>query len=496
MNGTLVDTLGDGETVEGKPLKATLMLPVQRIGSTTHAFEGYVDDVRLGGQLPEGTEFSKTMDLEYAILNAEAILAEQGNGTRSMDAASLRALISQACELLKQYNPAQAEVDALLAKINGEIERVDYAKADYCRIDAYAQLLDSKELEDMFTEQSVAELKAAWTWVRRDLPASMQGVVDGHEQAIVNALNGLELKAAGDLSLIDRTTLKAEANSEQGGEEAAKAIDGDVNTKWHSKWGNENAKLPYTFDLKAKNGEPMAVNGLVYTPRPDGGNGVVTGYKVEVSKDGTSFEKVAEGKLADNAEVKTISFDRVEAKIVRLVITAAKGNFGSAAEIGLSDADAKGDFEGLQAMVVSAKQIKKDGPCKHDTFSDSTWKDLTKAIAAAEDAITAADGDVNTVHGLKAEVARSVAALRLDEETASNPGPNPGEDNKPGQPGQPEQPGNPGKPGESERPGATVKPNGGLPQTGDNAMVAVVGVGLVAAIAVIAGIVLRRRSGK
>lgn len=496
VNGTLVDTLGDGETVEGKPLKATLMLPAQRIGSTTRAFEGYVDDVRLGGQLPEGTEFSKTIDLEYAILNAEAILAEQGNVTRSMDAANLRALIFQARELLKQYNPAQAEVDALLAKINGEIERVDYAKADYCRIDAYAQLLDSKELEDMFTEQSVAELKAAWTWVRRDLPASMQGVVDGHEQAIVNALNGLELKAAGDLSLIDRTTLKAEANSEQGGEEAAKAIDGDVNTKWHSKWGNENAKLPYTFDLKAKNGEPMAVNGLVYTPRPDGGNGVVTGYKVEVSKDGTSFEKVAEGKLADNAEVKTISFDRVEAKIVRLVITAAKGNFGSAAEIGLSDADAKGDFEGLQAMVASAKQIKKDGPCKHDTFSDSTWKDLTKAIAAAEDAITAADGDVNTVHGLKAEVARSVAALRFDEEAAPNPGPNPGEDNKPGQPEQPGNPEQPGKPGESERPGATVKPNGGLPQTGDNAMVAVVGVGLVAAIAVIAGIVLRRRSGK
>lgn len=496
VNGTLVDTLGDNETVEGKPLKATLMLPVQRIGSTAHAFEGYVDDVRLGGQLPEGTEFSKTMDLEYAILNAEAILAEQGNGTRSMDAANLRALISQARELLKQYNPAQAEVDALLAKINGEIEQVDYAKADYCRIDAYAQLLGSDELKGMFTEQSVAELKAAWTWVRRDLPASMQGVVDGHEQAIVNALNGLELKAAGDLSLIDRTTLKAEANSEQGGEEAAKAIDGDVNTKWHSKWGNENAKLPYTFDLKAKNGEPMAVNGLVYTPRPDGGNGVVTGYKVEVSKDGTSFEKVAEGKLADNAEVKTISFDRVEAKIVRLVITAAKGNFGSAAEIGLSDADAKGDFEGLQAMVASAKQIKKDGPCKHDTFSDSTWKELTKAIAAAEDAITAADGDVNTVHGLKAEVARSVAALRLDEEAAPNPGPNPGEDNKPGQPEQPENSEQPGKPGESERPGATVKPSGGLPQTGDNAMVAVVGVGLVAAIAVVAGIVLRRRSGK
>lgn len=229
----------------------------------------------------------------------------------------------------------------------------------------------------------------------------MQGVVDGHEQAIVNALNGLELKAAGDLSLIDRTTLKAEANSEQGGEEAAKAIDGDVNTKWHSKWGNENAKLPYTFDLKAKNGEPMAVNGLVYTPRPDGGNGVVTGYKVEVSKDGTSFEKVAEGKLADNAEVKTISFDRVEAKIVRLVITAAKGNFGSAARDRAFRCGRQGRFRGSAGHGRLCEADQEDGPCKHDTFSDSTWKDLTKAIAAAEDAITAADGDVNTVHGHK-----------------------------------------------------------------------------------------------
>ena len=65
-----------------------------------------------------------------------------------------------------------------------------------------------------------------------------------NEQAIVNALDGLELKAAGDLSLIDRTTLKAEANSEQGGEEAAKAIDGDVNTKWHSMWDIATAEHP------------------------------------------------------------------------------------------------------------------------------------------------------------------------------------------------------------------------------------------------------------
>ncbi len=503
VNGKLVDTIGDGETVEGKPLKATFMLPVQRIGSTANAFEGYVDDVRLGTQLSDGAEFSNTMELEYAVLNAEAILAESGE--HAVDAANLRALISQAHELFKQYNPAQAEIDALLTEINAEIAQVDYAKADYCRIDAYAQLLGLEEIDAMFTPQSVAELKAAWAWVRRDLPASMQGIVDGHEQAIVNALNGLELKAAGDLSLIDRTSLEAEASSEQGGEEAEKAIDGDVNTKWHSKWGAENARLPYTFDLRSKSGETMAVNGLVYTPREDAGNGVVTGYEIQVSKDGTSFEKVAEGKLAKNAEVKTISFDRVEAKIVRLVITEAQGNFGSAAEIGLSAADAKGDFAGLQAIVAAAKQIKKDGPCKHDSFSDATWKDLAKAIAAAEDAINASDGDVNTVHVLKAEVARSVSALRLDEKVTPSPDPNPGEDNTPVNPGKPDNPENPDgsenpdspdNSGESGRPGGTVKPNGGLPQTGDNTMVAVIGVGLIAAIAVIVGVALRKRSGK
>ena len=52
----------------------------------------------------------------------------------------------------------------------------------------------------------------------------------------------------------------------------------------------------------------MAVDGLVYTPRPDAATAPAT--RSRCLTDGTSFEKVAEGKLADNAEVKTISFDR------------------------------------------------------------------------------------------------------------------------------------------------------------------------------------------
>ena len=47
VNGELRDVLGDDERVEGRPLLATTMFPIERIGSTKNAFTGYVDDVRL-----------------------------------------------------------------------------------------------------------------------------------------------------------------------------------------------------------------------------------------------------------------------------------------------------------------------------------------------------------------------------------------------------------------------------------------------------------------
>lgn len=49
VNGQLVDILDD-EQVNGKLLKATMMIPFERIGSKEHAFVGYVDDIRLGSQ--------------------------------------------------------------------------------------------------------------------------------------------------------------------------------------------------------------------------------------------------------------------------------------------------------------------------------------------------------------------------------------------------------------------------------------------------------------
>ena len=73
--------------------------------------------------------------------------------------------------------------------------------------------------------------------VRENLPAGMQSTVDSYESAIVSALDALELKTGGDLTLVDQGKLAATANSEQTEGENGKAsnvLDGNLGTYWHS----------------------------------------------------------------------------------------------------------------------------------------------------------------------------------------------------------------------------------------------------------------------
>lgn len=225
VNGKLVDTIGTN--ARGK-LKATLMLPVQRIGSTARAFEGYVDDVRIS----TAGEFASTMELDYAVITAESVLVKQ-------DVPGLRELLGQAYALFLNPNPVQADIDSLVAKIEalltGEDGKPSYEVADYCRLDAYAQLqLDGDAatlLNGLFTEQSVAGLQAAWAQIREDLPKGMQSTVDAYEAAIVAALDKLELKAGGNLNFIDPSTLTATASDHQkDGSDPKNVLDGKLST--------------------------------------------------------------------------------------------------------------------------------------------------------------------------------------------------------------------------------------------------------------------------
>lgn len=315
VNGEKVETIGStGNGSRGK-LKATCMLPVNTLGSATNAFEGYVDDVRIS----KAGEFASTMPLDYAVITAEKVLAEQ-------DVPGLRDLLDQVYALFLNANPAKSDIDSLAAQINAlladEEGNPSYKTADYCRLDAYAQLqLDGDAvalLNELFTDASVARVQAAWAQIRENLPASMQSTVDSYENAIVSALDALELKTGGDLNFIDPAQLEATASDYQkDGSDPKNVLDGNLSSMWHSDWTITTGE--HWLDLKSKT--PMSVEGVVYTPRQTGANGNIQKYRIEVSTDGTSYKKVKEGDLkVSGTDPIAIEFDRQDnVKNVKLV---------------------------------------------------------------------------------------------------------------------------------------------------------------------------------
>ncbi|MFR5019146.1 MAG: hypothetical protein ACLTC2_06260, partial [Faecalibacillus intestinalis] len=106
VNGQLVDTLGDDEQVSGRPLKATMMIPFERIGSKEHAFKGYVDDIRLGTQ----KTYASTMELDYLVTSASYIADESQNK-------QLQEKIKEAKVILKEYDPNEQTISTLTDEI-------------------------------------------------------------------------------------------------------------------------------------------------------------------------------------------------------------------------------------------------------------------------------------------------------------------------------------------------------------------------------------------
>lgn len=412
VNGELVDTIGSHDL---KSVKATCMLPVGRIGSAEHAFVGYVDDVRLTTQAAAGEGFNSTMELDHAVVSAEAVLADR-------DVPGLRALLDQAYGLFKQVNPDKEQIAALTRQIDELLRATDYEKADYRRVEAYLQLqpADDGQFADLFTDESLARTQAVAAMIRPDLPAGMQDTVDGYERALVAALDALELKDGGELAFIDPATLTAAASDFQAdGSDPANVLDGDVGTIWHSNWNITSGE--HWLSLASKT--PMSVNGIVYTPRQSGANGNIQQYRIEVSTDGTTFKQVADGTLeVKGTDPITLSFDQQDAvRAVRLVWVKGLNGNAAAAEIRLLDAAAAPDYERLQAVIDAAEAVSRgEEPAR---FSDATWDAMQQKLAEAKACVKDQTGDIESVYALSGELAKSVVSLRLDEAPAPDPDP-------------------------------------------------------------------------
>ena len=118
---------------------------------------------------------------------------------------------------------------------------------------------------------------------------------------------------------------------------AARAIDGDSSTIWHTRW-NADQRQPHhiTVDM----GKTNRIAGFTYLPRQDGLlNGVVEKYRFETSEDGVNWTtNIAEGSFANiqnNPSLQEESFAPVNARYFRFTSLQAIWNSGwtSAAEI-------------------------------------------------------------------------------------------------------------------------------------------------------------------
>ncbi len=128
---------------------------------------------------------------------------------------------------------------------------------------------------------------------------------------------------------------KARADSEAPGYEAARAVDGDPATIWHTRWEPSAAPMPHFLVLDL--GREIGVKGLTYLPRQDMDNGRIAEYEIHASMDGASWgEPVAAGRWSNDASKRTVHFKRpVRARYVRLTARSeVNGNaFASAAEV-------------------------------------------------------------------------------------------------------------------------------------------------------------------
>lgn len=112
------------------------------------------------------------------------------------------------------------------------------------------------------------------------------------------------------------------------------AVDGNINTFWHTEW-DPLAPLPQSITVDM--GSAHTVHGLVYLPRQDGGtSGTITGYTISVSTDGTTFTPVASGSWPADTSTRSAAFPATDARYVRLTATSSIAGYASAAELNIS----------------------------------------------------------------------------------------------------------------------------------------------------------------
>ncbi|MFE8955384.1 MULTISPECIES: family 20 glycosylhydrolase [Streptomyces] len=143
--------------------------------------------------------------------------------------------------------------------------------------------------------------------------------------ARVDAVGGPPGSPAGHLTALPKAGITVTADSQETSAEngrAANVVDDNPYTAWHTAYTPATTPLPHhvTLDLGAQ----RRLAGFRYLPRQDGAaNGRISGWTLDVSSDGASWQTVARGTFADDVTEKETTFAPAQARYVRLVALSA-----------------------------------------------------------------------------------------------------------------------------------------------------------------------------
>ncbi|KAJ2984526.1 hypothetical protein NUW58_g6013 [Xylaria curta] len=156
---------------------------------------------------------------------------------------------------------------------------------------------------------------------------------------------------------IPRTGWTVTADSFQPGYEAAKAIDGNSSTFWHTAYSPTLAQLPHYIQLDMK--KSYVVNGVSYQPRQDGGsNGNIGQHTVTLSNDGTTWSSPVQfGTWLNDRVTKSTFFSNTTARYLRITAqTEAQGannQWSSMAELNVYSPDVNLDASAFRPPPIS-----------------------------------------------------------------------------------------------------------------------------------------------
>ena len=113
------------------------------------------------------------------------------------------------------------------------------------------------------------------------------------------------------------------------------ALDGDINTFWHSQWKDASPVPPHYFTIDM--GTSKRILGSVLTDRQNVGSGRPEEVEILVSENGADWTKAYEGTLADTGDQQKIFFAKpVEGRYVKFLVNTVYGSaFTNLAEFNL-----------------------------------------------------------------------------------------------------------------------------------------------------------------